>query len=108
MNIFQKYAQFAFPASVAVLEDDFDCYGNDAIEEITELKKWLWDFHGILVVVSFGPTPRFTWRIESDDLIHTSNGKTFETPQQAFIDCFENLLTLHDFLKHFRDKNLWV
>jgi hypothetical protein len=42
----------------------------------------------------------FTWIIDFPKLKDNSNGKYFETAQQAYADAFETVLTANEFLQH--------
>jgi len=100
MNIFQKYqAEHGYPSRIgshAIL----DIESNEAIREAAALRNWLWDNYSIWVVVRFGNLPLFHWSIDWPLTKTNSNGKYFETPQQAYVDAFEAVLTAHDFLQH--------
>jgi len=101
MNIFQKYEKVLdYQASAYVHENGFDYESYDAIRESASLRNWLWDFYSIWVVVRFGDLPAFWWSIDFPKLNANSNGKYFETPQQAYADAFKVVLETRDFLEH--------
>lgn len=101
MNIFQKYeAELDYPASYDIHANGFDMESYEAIRESASLRNWLWDCYSIWVVVRFGDLPLFHWTIDWPKLKDNSNGKYFETAQQAYADAFETVLTARDFLQH--------
>jgi hypothetical protein len=101
MNIFQKYEkELQYPASAYIHDNGFNYESYEAILESAALRNWLWDNYSIWVVVRFGNLPLFHWTIDWPLTKTNSNGKYFETPQQAYVDAFESVLTAHDFLQH--------
>jgi hypothetical protein len=100
MNIFQKYqAELDYPSRIGA-HTTLDIESNKAIREAAALRNWLWDNYSIWVVVRFGNLPLFWWQVDWPLTKTNSNGKYFETPQQAYVDAFEAVLTAHDFLQH--------
>ena len=105
MNVFQKYEkELGYPASAYVHENGFNYESYEAIRESASLRNWLWDCYSIWVVVrhseSWVGRPMFTWTIDFPKLKDNSNGKYFETAQQAYADAFETVLTANEFLQH--------
>jgi hypothetical protein len=101
MNIFQKYEkQLGYPAITAIHVNTYSYESAEAVLEAASLRNWLWDNYSIWVVVRFGNLPLFHWSIDWPLTKTNSNGKYFETPQQAYVDAFEAVLTAHDFLQH--------
>ena len=101
MNIFQKYEkELGYPASAYIHENGFDYESYKAIRESASLRNWLWDNYSIWMVVRLGNLPVFWWLIDWPLMETESNGKYFETAQQAYVDAFEAVLTAHDFLQH--------
>jgi len=101
MNIFQKFEkELGFSVHPYIHDKGFYYESYIAIRESATLRNWLWDNYSIWVVVRFGNLPLFWWSIDWPLTKTNSNGKYFETPQQAYVDAFESVLTAHDFLQH--------
>ena len=100
MNIFQKYEkELGYPASAYVHDNSFNYESYEAIREAASLRNWLWDCYSIWVVVRH-ETFAFVWYIDFPIMKYSSNGKVFETPQQAYADAFETVLTANEFIQH--------
>jgi hypothetical protein len=100
MNIFQKYEkELGYPSRIGA-HPTLDIESNEVIREAAMLRNWLWDNYSIWVVVRFGNLPLFWWQVDWPLTKTNSNGKFFETAQQAYVSAFEAVLTAHDFLQH--------
>lgn len=105
MNIFRKFEQLGYEISEEYLNATYDIHSKEAIRETATLVNWLWENHSIWIMMR-REINAFAWYIDSPSLSHHTNGKVFASPQQAYINSFEAILTAFDFIQHQQTKQL--
>jgi hypothetical protein len=101
MNIFQKYEkQLGYPAITAIHVNTYNYESEEAVLESAALCNWLWDNFSTKIVIRFGVLSLYTWTTESELINLTSSGKVLQTKQQAYVDAFEKIRIVYDFIQH--------